>query len=280
MNLFENILFPVDFSHRSEALIPFVAATASRFQTKLTLVHVLEMPRTEEEPPFADLAEEFSRKLRAFGADAFAGRFVHHALRTGRPAKEIVRHIEEASIDLVLMPTHGFTRFRQLLLGSVTASVLHNAACPVWTTAHSEEPGSVHADVRSVVCAIDMSASSTDVLAKAKEVATAYGAALRVVHSVPAVDPRFFSEVAAHAHRFLVTSAQRAYPPIAAAAGVSEGLEVLEGQGLAASIAAKCKESGADLLVIGRGHVKGVLGRLRTNSHDLIRLSPCPVLSL
>lgn len=280
MTLFENILFPVDFSHRSEALISFVAATAERFRSRLTMLHVLELPKPGEEPPFADVVEEFSQKLRAFGADALAGRFVHHALRTGRPAREIVRFIEEENVDLVLMPTHGYTRFRQLLLGSVTASVLHDAACPVWTTAHCEEPGAVHADVGSVVCAIDMGGSSSDVLAKAKEVATAYGARLQVVHSVQAVDQRYYSEVAAHAHRFLVDSAKRAYPPIAAAAGVSEELQVLEGPGLAASIAARCKESSADLLVIGRGHAKGVLGRLRTNSHDLIRLSPCPVLSL
>ena len=53
-----------------------------------------------------------------------------------------------------------------------------------------------------------------------------------------------------------------------------------EGLGLAVSITARAKSSGAGLLVIGRGSAKGVLGRLRTNSHDLIRLSPCPVLSV
>ncbi|MBL8179871.1 MAG: universal stress protein [Bryobacterales bacterium] len=280
MNLFENILFPVDFSHRSEALTPFVAATANRFQARLTLLHVLDLPRAGEEPPFADLTEEFSQKLRSFGADAFAGRFVQHALRTGRPAKEIVRFVEDENVDLVVMPTHGFTRFRQLLLGSVTASVLHDASCAVWTSAHCEEAGAVHADVQTVVCAIDMSRASIGVLAKAREVAEAYGAALHVVHSVPAVDPRFYSEVAAHAHRFLVDSAHREYHTLAGAADVDVPLVVLEGPGLASSIAAKCKAEGADLLIIGRGHVKGVLGRLRTNSHDLIRLSPCPVLSL
>lgn len=277
MSLFENILFPVDFSHRSEAIAPYVAAATAQFEARLTLLHVLDLPKPGEEPPFAGVAEEFSSKLRTFGAGVFAGRFVHHVLRTGRPAQEILRFIEEENIDLVIMPTHGFTRFRQLLLGSVTASVLHDAACPVWTTAHSEETV-MPASIRSVVCAIDMGPASTDVLSKAHEVSAAYGAGLSVVHSVPAVDPRFESEVATHAHRFLVDSAQRAYPEIARAAGVAMPLEVLEGRGLAASIAARCRH--ADLLIIGRGSVKGVLGRLRTNCHDLIRLAPCPVLSL
>jgi universal stress protein A len=277
MNLFENILFPVDFSHRSEALAPLAAATAERFRARLTLLHVLDLPRPGEEPPFADIVEEYMHKLRAFGAAAFNGRFVHPVLRTGRPAKEILRYVEEENIDLVLMATHGFTRFRQLLLGSVTASVLHDAECAVWTTAHTEDAGAIHADVRKVVCAVDMGPRTVDLLAKAKEVANAYGAPLSVVHSVPAVDPRFYSEVAAHAHRFLVDSARREYPALAAEAGVTEPLE---DAGLAASVAAKCEAVNADLLVIGRGHARGVLGRLRTNSHDLIRLSPCPVLSL
>lgn len=277
MSLFENILFPVDFSHRSEAIAPFVASAATQFEARLTLLHVLDLPKPGEEPPFAGVAEEFSSRLRSFGAGLFAGRFVHHVLRTGRPAQEILRFIEEENIDLVIMPTHGFTRFRQLLLGSVTASVLHDAACPVWTTAHSEE-SVMPAAIRSVVCAIDMSPASIDVLAKAREVSAAYGAGLSVVHSVPAVDSRFESDVAARAHRFLVDAAQRAYPAIARSAGVAMPLEVLEGRGLAPSIAARCQH--ADLLIIGRGSVKGVLGRLRTNCHDLIRLAPCPVLSL
>ena len=37
---------------------------------------------------------------------------------------------------------------------------------------------------------------------------------------------------------------------------------------------------GADLLIIGRGVIQGPLGRLRTNAHEIIRRSPCAVLSV
>jgi nucleotide-binding universal stress UspA family protein len=36
----------------------------------------------------------------------------------------------------------------------------------------------------------------------------------------------------------------------------------------------------ADLVVIGRGRLDKVLGRLRTNAYAIIRNSPCPVMSL
>jgi len=36
----------------------------------------------------------------------------------------------------------------------------------------------------------------------------------------------------------------------------------------------------ADLLVIGRGHRPGVLGRLRANAFAILRESPCPVAAI
>jgi nucleotide-binding universal stress UspA family protein len=36
----------------------------------------------------------------------------------------------------------------------------------------------------------------------------------------------------------------------------------------------------ADLVIIGRGHRAGVMGRLRTNAYGIIRESPCPVLAV
>jgi hypothetical protein len=40
--------------------------------------------------------------------------------------------------DLIMMPTYGMGSFRRHLIGSVTAKVLHDVACPVWTAAHVE----------------------------------------------------------------------------------------------------------------------------------------------
>ena len=41
--------------------------------------------------------------------------------------------------DLVMMPSYGLGFFRPSLLGSVTAKVLNDTSCPVWTNIHSDE---------------------------------------------------------------------------------------------------------------------------------------------
>jgi hypothetical protein len=44
----------------------------------------------------------------------------------GDPAHAITDFVASNKVDLVMMPTHGYGPFRQLLLGSVTAKVLHD----------------------------------------------------------------------------------------------------------------------------------------------------------
>jgi hypothetical protein len=57
-------------------------------------------------------------------------------------------------------------------------------------------------------------------------------------------------------------------------------LEILEEFHLTDAVSGAVRRHNADLLVIGRGVIHGVMGRLRTNAYNLIRLSPCAVLSV
>jgi hypothetical protein len=70
--------------------------------------------------------------------------------------------------------------FLSLLLGPVTAKVLHDATCPVWTAAHamgselsteSHAETPLHAACRSMLCAFDLKTGSDDLLRRALDVA-------------------------------------------------------------------------------------------------------------
>jgi hypothetical protein len=125
-----------------------------------------------------------------------------------------------------------------------------------------------------------MGSATPQVLQTANEFKMKFGAVLHIVHSVPGIDPRFPSGPANRAHRLLVLKAQEAFPDHCSKAGVITPLEIVEDVGLVNGIVGAVEKHRADLLVIGRGVIQGPVGRLRTNAHELIRRSPCPVLSV
>jgi nucleotide-binding universal stress UspA family protein len=56
---------------------------------------------------------------------------IQHVLLEGDPAEEIINYAAEASIDLIVMGTHGRTGLERLLMGSVAEKVLRGAPCSV-----------------------------------------------------------------------------------------------------------------------------------------------------
>ncbi|MEZ5401384.1 MAG: universal stress protein [Bryobacteraceae bacterium] len=281
---FRHILFPVDFSGHARAVAPAVAAVARHDGARVTLIHSLDMPYGELGA--APIEGEIERarlnqrlRLQEFLPELWTGIETARVEAYGKPGPTIAQWATDHHVDLIMMPTQGFSRFRPLLLGSVTAAVLHDALCPVWTGAHLQGD-SAPEKYRCVLCAIDASPKSSDVLAAAGRFARDWDAALTVVHSVPAVDERFYSGTAERAHRHLVDLANRDYPELAREASVDASLEILEGDGIVKPIIAAAAARQADLLVVGRGASQGVLGRLRTHAHELIRTAPCPVLSV
>ena len=55
----------------------------------------------------------------------------HHVFLEGDPATEVVRYARDASMDVVVMGTHGRTGLERLLMGSVAEKVLREAPCSV-----------------------------------------------------------------------------------------------------------------------------------------------------
>ena len=285
MPLIQQILFPVDFSPSAEALTPAVAAMARLTGAPVTLLHAADALRPDLEIAdaalLAQLEQRTAGRLALFGGDGLAGLTVTRRVVPGPAVQAIVECADQMTSPMVMMPTRGQSAFRQLLLGSVTAGVLHDADCPVWTSAHCAEAGPLPTSYSKIVCAVDMGPRTVAVLRFAAALCVQVGgAALSVVHAVPGIDPRFESAAANRAHAFLLDEARTGYPAMAQAAGIDVPLEILENVSLPEGIASAVARHHADLLVIGRGDSQGFLGRLRTNAHELIRQSRCPVLSV
>lgn len=278
MHTFGHILFPVDFSDRCQAARPFVTSWARRFNAKVTLLHTIQIPISAYGGP-----DGYPLVVDVPGIEA-AARYrldsiefdpAERIVKVGDPAYEIIQYAAKNGVDLIMMPTHGYGPFRSMLLGSIAAKVLHDAHCPVWTSAHTEGPP-VHSEIHSVLCAIDGSAT---LIRSASELAGAFEAKLRLVHAVSIDETRPEKYLESDFRAGLVKMGREEVADIQQHAGTN--LEVrVEGGRVSHVVRDTALEENADLVIIGGGKAHKTLGRLRSNAYAIIRDCPCPVLSM
>ena len=286
---FDHILFPVDLSQQSRLAAPFVAGMAKRFHSKVTMLHVLEVPAAWYGPPegvpWAALSatdqfrEERRAELDSFLLDDFSGIPIVRETADGDPATQIDCYAKTGKFGLIMMPTHGYGTFRRLLLGSVTAKVLHDAKCPVWTGVHAKalaahDAGRCH----RVLCAVDTDPKDIHVIQWAMDFAgrLQLGTELHLVHAIPGAG--IGARPDACFREFLFKVAREEMKKLLDEAGVRLAPSFHGGKPDRV-VHDAALDLGADLIVIGRGADHG-LGRLRDDAYAIIREAPCPVISV
>jgi nucleotide-binding universal stress UspA family protein len=274
---FKRILFPVDFSAQSEISARYVTSYARYFDAQIALLHVEALPR--EPYVWEPQTDRLKELLDKFLPDEFAGLNVRRCVTTGDPAQEIVGYARNEKADLIMMPTHGRGPFRRFVLGSVTAKVLHDTPCPVWTSAHLDmERPPAPPNLTSVLCAVDLDDIGTHTLRYAGNFARLTGARLTVAHAVPAVKVLPEAYMDAEFRTTLTEAARKRLTEMQALAGTKAIVCVGAGN-IAQFVNHAAQSHNAGLAIIGRGG-HGALGRLRTHDYAIIRACECPVLSL
>jgi len=283
-----HILFPVDFSEQCEKMVPFVRAWAAHFEAQVTLLNVLELPvlYTGSAVTFSEMDLELmlqgrKQQLESFAQESFRNPEDQRVVKEGFTAAEILEFIEREGVSLVMMPTHGYGPFRRFLVGSVTAKVLHDSAIPVWTGVHAEQPAAALSppDCGHILCAIDLTPKSVGVMTAAQGLAKSYGATLRFVHAITGWPRSTGLPRSDEFESFAFNYARQEIAKLQQQAGTNAEVELQAGEA-AHAIHRAALDFHADLVVIGRGVLNEPLGRLRTRSYEIIRESPCPVLSV
>jgi nucleotide-binding universal stress UspA family protein len=289
--IFNQILFPVDFSDRSIGAAAHVAEVATLFGSKVTVMNIVDVMRafsvTGEfgvgygyELDTASLKERIWAQLETFAED-----YLPHVCRgiyveEGDPADIITRFAQERGVDLIMMPSHGYGPFRSLLLGSVTAKVLHDAECPVWTSEHRETiPAESRLPYQDILCAIDLSSRSAGLIQWADRLAQSLSANLQLIHAVRPMEPWAESQIDCHFEEDMRQYAREQIAEFQKEAGTAAPVSVATG-GVGEVVAEQARRHAADLVVIGRGCLQQKLGRLRTHAYSIIRQTPCPVISV
>ena len=199
-------------------------------------------------------------------------------LSQGDAATEIVQLAIRDGVSLIMIPTRGRGAFRRLLLGSVTAKVLHDATCPVWTSSHTEHVTPARYPYRTVACAVDLSERSGETLRWSSQFASEQNAAMHVVHAID-VDETSTNRGIMEVRRYLRREALERWKGLEKELGFKAPLCIAYGS-VAAAVRKAAHDLQTDVVIIGRGHLQEPLGRLRTNSYAIVRESPCPVISV
>jgi nucleotide-binding universal stress UspA family protein len=274
----KKILFPVDFSPQSTGAARYVEAFAGRFQARVRLLHIVN---NGERILAEEILPSRERELENYLTEELKFIDTERICVVGDPAEKIVEMADAWSPDLVMMPTHGVGLYRRLLLGSVTAKVLHDLDIPVWTDVHAETaPPLEKIHFRRILCAVDLQEQSRPVLDWGAFLCDEYAAKLAIVHAVPAMetaqavrylDEEFTSSIMADAKGQLADLQREAG---------TDAVTFVEAGDPSKIVACAAQKFDADLVIIGRHARAGFSGHLRQNAYAIVRESARPVISI
>jgi nucleotide-binding universal stress UspA family protein len=286
------ILVPVEFSPRCRGAVQYAEALSCHFHCEIVLLHVVipplanfssfeAMAYTNADDLAREIAQQRIADLEAFPCTVPPDAAVRRVVLEGDPTQTIVEFASSENCDLIVVPTHGYGPFRRFLLGSVTAKVLHDAICPVWTGPHMERApnySSVH--FHNVVCAIDLGLHSRAVLGWAAEFARECGARLSIVHAIPSSATRLGGFYFDPDWRTQLTrTAVERIGFLRQEMGIDASVAIEAGEPPLV-VTAAAEATSADLLVIGRGSTPRAHGHLPTNAYAIVRQSTCPVVTI
>ena len=131
------VVAAVDLVRGNEDVLQAAAKVASTNDGELHIVHVIPRDAVgslsgEGALRFSNLTDDVRAKLDQLATvlPTKLERIVVH-VRLGRADVEIAQLASDVGADLVVVGTHGHTGLERLILGSVGASLIRNAPCPV-----------------------------------------------------------------------------------------------------------------------------------------------------
>lgn len=135
------ILIPLDFSEFGQEAIQIAEQWAQTFGASIHLLHVVDLRevysldtefiQTAQAQLEPILREHANNELNKISKSLKSPNTIE--VRLGAPLDEIEQCIQENKIDLVIIPTHGRTGLKHVLMGSIAEKVVRHSPCPVLT---------------------------------------------------------------------------------------------------------------------------------------------------
>jgi nucleotide-binding universal stress UspA family protein len=190
---FRTVMFATDFSSACDNAWPYALALAKRYRLKLLLAHVIApsiyasvpsgLRKTAEENARVEAESKMRHLQLLHGGTSDLDCLV--LLREGSVADELLRLINERSVDILVAGTRGHRNLQRLLLGSVAEKLFRQASCPVLVVPEKARMGAdeMHA-IHRIICPTDFTSESLVAVAYATSLARCYEAQLILLHVV------------------------------------------------------------------------------------------------
>lgn len=144
MNDVKNILLPIDGSDYSKRALGFAISFAKKFEAKVILLNIYELPIPITGYPYANeilnniesSLKEVSEKILADASKELSNEKIENEtiLSVGDAGLRIVEIAETNKCDLIIMGSRGLNGIKEFLIGSVSNYVLHHTKTPVLLT--------------------------------------------------------------------------------------------------------------------------------------------------
>jgi nucleotide-binding universal stress UspA family protein len=140
--VFEKILLPTDFSDVAEKALDFVKQLKDAGTHEVVILHVIKKNSLEVIAQYSSI-RDFREVEKEVEGDARkrisrikeelkeCGFNVQVRIETGFPFSEILRVETEENVSAIVIGSHGLSNLKEILLGSVSESVIRKSKKPV-----------------------------------------------------------------------------------------------------------------------------------------------------
>jgi nucleotide-binding universal stress UspA family protein len=137
--MFSKILVPIDGSENSKRAFNYALYLSKNLKGEITMLHVADAPPTvylQSQKVLDELLEKYSNSREKvfeeyFGLAESENVLIKTKLIFGEAGQEIVKFSLKDNSDVIVIGNRGMGHLKEMLIGSVSSAVIHEAKCPI-----------------------------------------------------------------------------------------------------------------------------------------------------